>query len=111
MFEKLNKKSNGAMMEGVKLEELDFIKLRDLIGKELAVKGYFFTEGQYGTQVVVVTDEYKVNMPERAVKIFEEINNDPEMRDAVLGGHLLITDIKEGKGKRGKFISFTLADR
>ena len=110
MFKELNK-TVGVIAEGTKLEEMEFKKLRDFIGKTLPVSGFFFTNGDYGKQVVIITDDAKVNMPNRAVEVFERISESEEMKAAVLAGHLRITDIAEKKGKRGKFIAFTLADR
>ena len=112
MFENYNK-GNTTIQEGVDLLQLEFKKLREFIGKSLEVKGFFFTNGKYGKQVVVVAYEptsdmlYKVNFPNRAVEQFETINNSDEERKAVLEGKLTITNIKEVEGKNGKFIAYT----
>lgn len=111
MFEQLNRSSNAVLKDGTKLEDMDFIKLRDFIGKEIAVDGFFFTNGEYGEQIVVVGGGFKINMPARAVEQFKKISESEEMRKAVLDGHLHISDIKELKGKRGKYIAYTLIDR
>lgn len=111
MFEQLNRNSNAVLKENAKLEEMDFIKLREFIGKEITVDGFFFTNGEFGEQVVVVSDSFKINMPARAVEQFKAISESEEMRNAVLEGHLAITGIKELKAKRGKTIVYTLIDR
>lgn len=111
MFEQLNRTSNAVLKENAKLEDMDFIKLREFIGKEITVDGFFFTNGEFGEQVVVVSDNYKINMPARAVEQFKKISESEEMRNAVLEGHLSLTGIKELKGKRGKYIAYTLIDR
>ena len=41
-------------------------------------------------------------MPERAVEMFEEIRSNPDMLQAVLEGHLLITNIAPKKAKKVK---------
>lgn len=111
MFEQLNRNSNAVLKENVKLEDMNFIKLREFIGKEITVDGFFFTNGEYGEQVVIVSGTHKINMPARAVEQFKAISESEEMRNAVLEGHLAITAIKELKGKRGKYIAYTLVDR
>ena len=111
MFEQLNKNTNAVLKENTDLNEMEFVKLREFIGKEIAVEGFFFTNGEYGEQVVVVSGTHKINMPVRAVEQFKKISENEEMRNAVLEGHLLLTGIKELKGKRGKYIAYTLVDR
>ena len=108
MFKELN--SKRTIREGIDLAELPFAKLADFQGKTLNVDGYFFTDGDYGKQVVIVANGSKVNMPNRAVRIFEDIDRDPQMIQAILEGHLQITDIAPSKTKRGMTTSFTLED-
>ena len=108
MFKELNSKST--IQEGLDINSLPFVKLKDCEGETLKVKGFFFTNGDYGKQVVVVTDSKKVNMPQRAVALFENIKNDQEMLDAVVEGHLMITGISPKKTKRGSTTDFTLED-
>lgn len=105
MFEKLNK-SIKTIKDGIDLKEMDFVKLNKFIGQSISVDGFFFTNGKYGKQVVVVGNGCKVNMPQRAVEQFEMIQDDREMLDAVLAGHLKITDIYEKSNTTG----YTLAD-
>lgn len=105
-FEKLNRNHKRTIKEGVVLDEMPFKKLKEFKGKQLRVDGFFFTNGDYGKQVVVVANGCKINMPARAVADFEQIYNDDEMLNAVLNGDLLIKDIKEVKAKMGKTISY-----
>lgn len=113
MFENLNKGAVSTIQEGIDLLELEFIKLREFIGDTLLVKGFFFTNGKYGEQVVVVGYSvhngrmYKVNFPNRAVEQFKTIQNNKEQLQALLDGKLSIVDIKEVNGKNGKFIAYT----
>lgn len=109
MFEKLNG-SASTVKEGIVLENLEFKPLKDFINKTIRVNGFFFTQGRYGKQVVVVGENCKINMPARAVEQFELIANNTEMVDAVLNGHLLLTDIKSIKTKNGTTTSYTFKD-
>ena len=119
MFKELN--SVKTIKEGIKLEDLEFHKLKDFVGEDLAVDGFFFTNGEYGKQLVVVArtlgkvpvlaqGAYKVNMPNRAIHQFEAIAGNKDMVKAVLEGHLMITDIVEVKLGRGTTAVYTLAD-
>lgn len=110
MFEKFNKNYANTVKEGIDTEEMEFCKLKDFEGKIIKVDGFFFTRGDYGKQVVVVGNGYKINMPERAVEMFEAIRNDEEMLKAVLDGHLLITNIAPKKAKKGNTYTFELQD-
>lgn len=112
MFKELN--SVKTIKEGIKLEDLQFRKLKEFTGKTLAVDGFFFTNGDYGKQLVVVARDneggWKVNMPNRAIDQFEAIKADKDMLKAVLEGHLQIVDIQEQKLGRGFTTLYTLAD-
>ena len=109
MFEKLNRRSTVA--EGVNTQEMDFKPLKDFCGTKISVKGFFFTEGRFGTQVVVVGNGYLINMPKRAVEQFEAIAQDDKMLDAVLDGKLEIKNIKMLDTKNGQTVAYDLADR
>ena len=112
MFKELN--SVKTIKEGIRLEDLQFRKLKEFTGKTLSVDGFFFTNGDYGKQLVVVARDneggWKVNMPNRAIDQFEAIKSDKDMLKAVLEGHLQITDISEAKVGRGITTVYTLAD-
>ena len=112
MFKELN--SVRTIKEGIRLEDLQFRKLKDFVGKTLYVDGFFFTNGDYGKQLVVVARDneggWKVNMPNRAIDQFEAIKADKDMLKAVLEGHLQIVDIQEQKLGRGSTTLYTLAD-
>jgi hypothetical protein len=107
MFEKLNKQSK-TIKEGIVLENMEFKPLKDFIGSEIYVDGFFFTNGRFGTQVVVVGNGAKINMPARAVEQFESIADSKELTEAVLTGHLKLTDINLIKTKNGNTTSYTL---
>lgn len=119
MFKELN--SQKTIKDGIDLEALQFRKLKDFAGEELAVDGFFFTNGDYGKQIVVVArtlgkvhaitqGAYKVNMPNRAISQFEQIRDSKDMLEAVLTGHLKITGIEQKKLDRGVTTLYTLED-
>lgn len=89
MFESLNKKRT--VMDGVDTQDMEYRKLKEFKNQTLRVKGFFFTESSMsGKQVVVVGEDYLINMPKRAIEQFETILNTPEMLNAVLNGELSI---------------------
>ena len=97
MFGELNKKST--VREGIDTSNMEFKKLRDFIGSNVNPVGFFITDGKFGEQVVVVTEECLINMPSYAVDTFKNLSD--EQIDAIKAGKMLITDIavKEIHGK------------
>lgn len=110
MFNELNKYTK-TVKDGIDTENMDYIGLKDCCGKTLTVDGFFFTDGNYGKQVVVVANGYLINMPKRAVEQFEEIATNKKMLDAVLDGNLVITEIKMKATKNGTTAIYTLQDK
>lgn len=110
MFKEMNTTYRRTVREGINTDDMTFAPLRDFCGKQLKVDGFFFTDGKFGKQVVVVANGWLVNMPKRAVEVFETIEKDDDMLQAVLNGHLLITDIKPLDSKNGTTTAYTLAD-
>lgn len=108
MFESLNK--SRTIMDGVSTEGMDFKPLKDFCGETIKVKGFFFTEGRYGKQVVVVGNGYLINMPKRATETFEALAADKEMLAAMLKGKMEITDLKMIDTKNGTTVSYTFRD-
>ena len=109
MFEKLNRRNTVA--EGIDTQEMSFRPLKDFCGTKIGVNGFFFTEGRYGTQVVVVGNGYLINMPKRATEQFEKIADDDKMLEAVLAGKLEIKNIKMLDTKNGQTVAYDLGDR
>ena len=109
-FTDFNTKSTIA--EEINIEENEFIKLADYADKNktATVKGFFFTDGDYGKQVVVVGNGWLINMPKRATEQFEAIIKNEDMLNAVLGGHLALTDIKPIKTNTGDTTSYTFTE-
>lgn len=111
-FERLNMRRT--VKEGINTNELEFKPLKEFIGEKLLCQGFFFTDGKYGQQVVVVAivestgEMYLVNMPKRSVEQFKEIAEMREAVDAVLNDHLLIDDIQPKETKNGSTTIYTL---
>lgn len=98
-FEKLNLRRT--VKEGIDTNEMEFKPLKEFCGQTLACNGFFFTDGKYGEQVVVVGESALINMPKRAVEQFKQIASDDEAVKAVLSGKLVITEIKMAETKNG----------
>lgn len=110
MFDELNNK-RITVREGVDINSMEFKPIKDFVGQDIRVDGFFFTTGgHYGKQVVVVGNGCLINMPKRAVETFEVVVNNGAMLNAVLGGHMLITDIKPIKTKNGDSTGYTFKD-
>lgn len=109
MFSELNRRAT--VREGIETKDMEFKPLRDFCGTKIAVDGFFFTDGRYGTQVVVVGNGYLINMPKRSVEQFEKIANNTEMLDAVLAGKLELKDIEMLETKNGQTVAYNFADK
>lgn len=92
------------------IQDLPFLPLRDYIGGEIAVDGFFFTNGKYGKQVVVVGNGAKINMPSYAVKHFEALAADDEAVKRMLDGEMGIKDIEPLTTKNGETVGFKICD-
>ena len=89
MFGELNKKST--VKEGIDTSNMEFKKLREFIGSNVNPVGFFITEGKFGEQAVVVTEECLINMPSYATETFKNLS--AEQIDAIKAGKMIITDI------------------
>lgn len=110
MFKELNKATKSTIKEGTDLEDMQFVKLRDFVGQNLIVDGFFFNNGDYGKQVVLVANGYKINLPARYVEVFEAIQAEDSMIDAMFAGHMKIDNIRNVKTKHGFTTVFDFAD-
>ena len=108
MFNEYNYKST--VREGIDTDKMEFLPIKNFVGKDVLVDGFFFTEGRYGKQVVVVGNGHKINLPSRSTEIFKKIANDPELLKAVLTGHLKLTNIKIKGTRNGTTTIFDFAD-
>ena len=107
-FDGLNKRST--VKEGINTQDMEFKPLKDFCGQKIKSDGFFFTDGKYGQQVVVVGNGYLINMPARAVEQFERIAENKDAVDEVLKGHLVLKDIKMIDTKNGETTAYTLAN-
>lgn len=89
MFGELNKKST--VREGIDTSNMEFKKLREFIGAYVNPVGFFITDGNFGEQVVIVTEDCLINMPSYVTETFKNLS--AEQIDAIKDGKMLITDI------------------
>lgn len=92
------------------IKEWPFVALKEFEGEQLKVDGFFFTEGKYGRQVVVVANGSKVNMPGYAVKIFDRIAADDEAVNMMLDGNMAISDIEPLETRNGTTTEFKVCE-
>lgn len=100
-FKRYNK-GNSFVREGINTRDQEFCPLSNFIGQTIRVDGCFFTNGDYGKQVVVVGEGFNINMPARALEQFESIVSDEADLKAMLSGMLVINNIRAGKTKAGR---------
>lgn len=105
-FEDLNTSSKKTIRDGITLDGMAFVPLKDFIGKDLKVDGFFFTNGKYGEQVVIVADGNKVNIPKRFTEDFKKIRDNDEALAQVIAGKLVLANIRELDSKNGKTVTF-----
>lgn len=108
-FAKMNK-VRSTVNEKIKTDEFEFKPLRDFVGKTLHVFGFFFTKGDYGKQVVIVTDNELINMPSRAVADFDEILSQEDIIESIVNGEMAIKVTKEIKTKQGRTVAYEYCD-
>ena len=108
MFNEYNYKRT--VREGIDTDAMEFLPIKNFVGQEVRVDGFFFTQGRYGEQVVVVGNGYKINIPSRSAEVFHKIANDQEQLNAVLTGHLKLTNIKMKDTKNGTTTIFDFTD-
>lgn len=107
-FGNLNKRST--VREGINTQDMEFKPLKEFCGQRIKCDGFFFTDGKYGRQVVVVGNGYLINMPSRAVEQFDEIAQNNDAMDEVLKGHLVLKDIKLIETRNGQTTAYILAN-
>ena len=106
MFENLNKNSVKTVKDGIDTDKMEFVPLKDFIGKTVKVDGFFFTKSKYGEQIVVVGEGCKINIPKRYTVEFKAIRDDAAMLQGVLDGKLTLANIRELDSKEGKTVAF-----
>ena len=110
MFAEMNKVMKRTVKEGINTDDMKFKPLKDFAGQTVTVDGFFFTEGKYGTQVVVIGNGAKINMPKRYTEDFLAIRDDDAKLQAVLAGKLALGNIHEGDSANGKTTYFDYVD-
>ena len=108
-FSSLNKEGKKTVRDGIDSKNWEFKPLKDFVGKEILVNGFFFTKGKYGDQVVVIAEDVKVNIPKRYTEQFEQIRDNDEALNEMLAGHLKLTDIENIDSQNGKTTAFKFA--
>lgn len=109
LFEQLNQTGTRTIMNGIDLNALPFKSIKDFIGQTIHVRGFFFTDGRFGKQVVVVGSGAKINLPARYVKVFELVQDTPELLQGVLDGKMILKNIKESNTRNGSTTTFDFA--
>lgn len=105
-FESKNHSSKKTIKDGIKTEDMKFQPLKDFIGEELQLDGFFFTDGKYGKQVVVIANDVKINLPKRFTEDFLEFRDNDEAREDIISGKLWLVNIREIDAKEGKTVTF-----
>lgn len=109
MFAEKNTIGRSCVPASIKdLQNLPFVNLKDYVGKEIKVEGYVFSEGNWGTQVAIIAQGKKINLPKRYAEKFLAFTD--EEKKAVIDGKLILKDIKEMNTNNGTTTVFTFAD-
>ena len=109
LFEQLNQNNTKTIRQGIDLATLTFKPIKDFIGQDIHVDGFFFTEGRFGKQVVIVGNGAKINLPARYVKVFELVQDSPDLLQGVLDGKMLLKNVKETNTRNGSTTTFEFA--
>lgn len=107
MFSSLNKKRT---MPSINTDGIEFHKLSEFVGKVVKVNGFFFTDGKFGRQTVVLSNDVLINMPVWATRDFEKIENDDAMLNALLDGKCALTNIAIKSTAKGNTTIFEFTD-
>lgn len=97
-FANLNRKRT---MPNVDTSNFEFKKLQSYVGKTIKVEGFFFTDGKYGKQVVILSGDNLINMPSWSVKDFETIEKDDNLLSDLLNGKCGLTNISKKTTPQG----------
>lgn len=110
-FADLNKEYRNTVKEGIDTDAMEYKALKEFVGQNIVVDGYFFNDkGKYGKQVVVVGNGYLINMPKRCVEQFEQIDADETMLQRLLEGHLMLANLKMKDTTNGTTVIFDYVD-
>lgn len=107
MFSELNKKRT---MPNVNTDGMEFRNLIEFAGKVVKVDGFFFTNGKFGKQTVVLSNDVLINMPSWATNKFEQIESDDSMLNELLNGKCALTNIALKPTPKGEATIFDFTD-
>lgn len=107
MFSELNKKRT---MPNVNTDGMEFHKLSEFAGKVVKVDGFFFTNGNFGKQTVVLSNDVLINIPSWATKDFERIESNDSMLSELLNGKCALTNIALKSTPKGNTTVFEFTD-
>lgn len=108
---KLNSSGNKVAMKDVNTDGFEFKKISEFIGKEVPVKGYFFTKGKFGEQIVVITTDCLINMPGRSADEFRTVFSNPDNMASLMDGKIKLTNIEYCDTKSGtKTVAYDIED-
>ncbi len=95
-------------MEGLNTEGWPFKKIKDFIGEVVPVKGYYITVGKFGDQCVCIGNGVLINMPDRAVKEFQDIFSDDNNKQLLKDGKISLKNIKPLDTNSGKTTAYDI---
>lgn len=112
MFDKFNAGGKSVIMDGVVTDGMEFAKLSAFRNQTVKVRGFFFNKSKrYNKeQVVVVGENYLINMPDRATDQFLGIMADEEAKAGVLAGKLALKIGDEVKTDNGTTTHYDLVE-
>ena len=106
IFAGFNKESKKTIRDGIDLDKMNFGHIKEYVGKEVIVDGFFFTKSKYGEQVVIVGDNKKLNVPKRFTADVKAIRDNDEQLAAVIAGKLILKNIRAFDAENGKTYTF-----
>ena len=107
MFGDLNKKLT--VKEGINTSNMEYHKLKEFVGQTVNPVGFFISNGNFGRNVTLVTEECLINMPNYCTETFDNLTD--EQINAIKDGKLLITDIEEKEMHGNMGVVFRYADK
>lgn len=107
MFKEKNLRK-ATVNERINTKGMEFHPLKEFLGQNVRIFGYFFTDGKFGKQVVAVTETELINLPKRYTEDFEKLTD--EEIEAVKDGALVLANIRQIDTKNGTAIAFDYDD-
>lgn len=96
-FNSFNGGNDRVCRKGVDSRDFKFAHIKDFVGEDIRVNGWFFSKGTLAgkeiVQPVVIGEDVNINFPAWSTERFKKLAADPEAVKAVLNGELAITNI------------------